>query len=293
MLSFKKVSPGDIDLLRPYFFMQNSRICDYTISGCVLWRDYYNIEFAISDNTLIFKETSIYDTLAFTFPIGKNIDHMIDEVFAYCKANNIPVEFCNVPEEGGRYLKKKFPAATGRSERDWCDYLYNASDLITLSGKKYSGQRNHINRFKSDYEYSFNQITPENAASVKNFYNQVEVNSASLSGLIVEEEHKVNEMLDHYDAYGLLGGYLSIGEKIVAMAIGDIVNDTLFVHIERADTAYHGAYQMIVNEFAKHFSTKDVLYVNREEDMGVEGLRISKMSYHPYRLLKKCVIKIN
>ncbi|HPU63195.1 MAG TPA: phosphatidylglycerol lysyltransferase domain-containing protein, partial [Mobilitalea sp.] len=79
--------------------------------------------------------------------------------------------------------------------------------------------------------------------------------------------------------------------KIVAMSVGEIINDTLYCHIEKADRNYHGSYQMIVREFAKNTITDQVKYINREDDAGDEGLRKSKLSYHPYKLLNKyCVL---
>jgi hypothetical protein len=83
-----------------------------------------------------------------------------------------------------------------------------------------------------------------------------------------------------------------VDDKVVSISVGEIVYDTLFIHIEKADTDYHGAYQMIVNEYAKNISTPETKYINREEDVGREGLRISKMSYHPLRLLEKYTVKV-
>jgi hypothetical protein len=107
-----------------------------------------------------------------------------------------------------------------------------------------------------------------------------------------EEYLKTIEVLENYDVYRAIGGLLRVNGEVIAFSIGEILNRVLFVHIEKADISYRGAYQVINNEFAKHFCTDDILFINREEDVGDEGLRTSKKSYHPRGLLNKYIVKI-
>ena len=97
----------------------------------------------------------------------------------------------------------------------------------------------------------------------------------------------VLEVLDHMDDYRMSGGVLLADGRVVGFSLGEIVGDTLFVHIEKADRTCKGAYQMLVNQFALRYAGEGVAYINREEDMGDEGLRRAKQSYHPVALLKK------
>ena len=100
-------------------------------------------------------------------------------------------------------------------------------------------------------------------------------------------------MLENYKKYNMLGGVLRVNGKIIGYSIGEIIGDTLFDHIEKADISYHGAYQMLTNSFLKEFAADEsVKYVNREEDCGDEGLRKSKLSYHPVELIEKNTIII-
>ena len=102
------------------------------------------------------------------------------------------------------------------------------------------------------------------------------------------------EVLENYEIYGMLGGVLKVDDKIVGYSISEIVGDTLFCHIEKADISYGGAYQMLTNQFLQMYaSSEDIKFVNREEDCGDEGLRKSKMSYHPIELIEKNTVKIN
>jgi hypothetical protein len=105
------------------------------------------------------------------------------------------------------------------------------------------------------------------------------------------ESDKVGELLENYGQYGLFGGFLTVGGEIVSFSVGERVNDTVFVHVEKADIRYTGVYQVMVQEFLKHFAREGDLYVNREEDVGDEGLRKSKLSYHPAELLEKSVVR--
>ena len=115
----------------------------------------------------------------------------------------------------------------------------------------------------------------------------------SKEGLFEQEENKkVIEVLDNFDTYGMLGGYLIADGKIVGFSINEIVGDTLYTHIEKADRQYKGAYQMLVNQAAITFAVDEVSFINREEDMGDLGLRTSKKSYHPIELLKKYTIEV-
>ena len=98
------------------------------------------------------------------------------------------------------------------------------------------------------------------------------------------------EVLDNFEAYGLFGGLLKTDGRTVGLSIGEILGDTLFVHVEKSLKDVNGAYPMLVREFARAFAGEGVNYINREEDDGNEGLRTSKLSYHPVKLLEKYLI---
>ena len=108
-----------------------------------------------------------------------------------------------------------------------------------------------------------------------------------------EEEEKVFEVLNRFEEYGFLGGILRVDGKIVGLSMGEIVRDTLFIHIEKANTELSGVYQKLVQCFAREFVNEDVRYINREEDVGDPGLRKSKMSYRPLKLLEKYTVRVN
>ncbi len=293
MLEFKTLELTDIPTIKPFMGLQGSRMCDCTIGACVMWREYFNTEFALYDGSLIFKVRYLDGLVAYPYPSGASVDSALDKIREIAKAENSnTLQFVTVSAGALENLKSKFKVIDVKSERDWFDYVYNAEDLKTLAGRKFSGQRNHINKFKKLYEYEFSAIDQNNLADVKAFFVKFAPEHAKDSETYDEETTKVIEVLDNYETYGLQGGILKVDGKIIAMAIGETLGDTLFVHIEKADREYQGSYQMIVNEFAKMYAIDGIDYINREEDVGDEGLRRSKLSYHPAFLVEKFVVKV-
>ena len=297
MLEFKKLTLDDIEKTRDYFLFSMNKTCDNSVGGTFMWRDYFKAEYTEYNNTLILKVNIKYHggMTAFTLPLGKDVNGSILEIEKYCTEMKIPLVFCTVTKEEIQLIKKIFRYRNVMlyQETNWSDYLYNASDLVTLAGRKYSGQRNHINRFLKTYaKFSFEIITNENLPEVRMFYTEFCKNSSKASDIFEEEQAKTFEVLDNYDIYGLFGGFMRVEETIAAFSIGEICNDVLHVHIEKADISYKGIYQVINNEFAKHYASDNINFINREEDVGDEGLRKSKESYHPCEIIDKYIVEV-
>jgi len=262
-----------------------------------MWRDYFNAEYSEFKGTLILKVNIKYHggMTAFTLPLGKDINGSILEIEKYCCEKKIPLVFCTVTKEEIQLIKRMFRYRNVMlyQETNWSDYLYNANDLVTLAGRKYSGQRNHINRFHKTYNsYSFEVITENNLPEVRDFYTDFCSKKDKNSEVFAEEQAKTFEVLDNYEIYGLFGGFLRVEGKIAAFSIGEICNDVLHIHIEKADINYKGIYQMINNEFAKYYASENINFINREEDVGDEGLRRSKESYHPCEIIDKFIVEV-
>jgi len=295
MLSFEKLKLKDITKIRPYFQNPIGKICDNTIGGIFMWRDYFSTEFTEFNETLIFKAKIKYNggITAFTIPIGKDLNGSLKEIAKYCAKEGISVAFCAATKENTKILKDHFDEIELHNELGWNDYIYNASDLIALSGKKFNGQRNHINYFKkANPNYSFEEITHENINEVKEFHRKFTLNAGKNTAAFIEEQIKTIEVFDNFDTYDLIGGLIKSNGEVVAFSIGEVSGNMLYVHIEKADVGVRGAYQMMVNEFAKHYASNSVEFINREEDDGDEGLRISKLSYHPCEIIEKYTAKI-
>ena len=293
MLDFHPLTEEDLDTLRPFLARNPHRLCDLTVGGIFIWRDYYKTEWAIHENILYFKvEYPGFGTL-FTLPQGGDRRREYEQVREYCARRKIPLTFYPIPKEELEPLMACFPCATVMSDRDTFDYLYPAENLKYFKGKKLAGQRNHVNRFLRTYEnWSFAPLTAGDTADVEAFLDRYAAGTQKDSDTFEEDLKKTREVLANFERYGMVGGVLRVNGAVAAFAIGEVVGDTLFVHIEKADRNYEGCYQMIVSQFAQQFAGEGVDYINREDDTGDEGLRTSKLSYKPVALLEKYAVVV-
>ena len=292
-MEFNRLTLDCIEKLRPYFAENQCRICDCTIGGTFIWRDYHQTQYAIGDDGVLFFKVE-YPEPALTPPRGiEPTRKTYEQIIEYCQSNELPARLFSVSESLLKDILELFPNSQARTNRSNSDYLYLSSDLTSLAGRKFSGQRNHINRFMREHpDWSFRRISSDGISEVKAFYKKFAQENVKEAFAYNEGNRKAEEVLDNLDIYKQYCGALYVKGTIVGASFGEIVDDTLFVHSEMADTAYHGSYPMLVNTFAKEFVTEGVEYINREEDDGVEGLRTSKLSYHPLMLLDKYVVDL-
>lgn len=291
MLNFKKLTMDDIEIIRPYLKYTRSNNCDNTIGGSVMWADFFNTRYTIVDKTLIFLVNFLEYGECFTVPIGNSVNHALCLMCQYCSEKNIPFQFVAATERDLACVEKKF-VVEKKILPDWADYIYEAQDLINLSGRKYHGQKNHINYFKKTFpNYQYEEISESNINEVKEFLVEFSKTESKESIIFEEELKKVLEVLDNNDKYKFFGLLLRVDGKICAFSMGEIVNNTLFSHIEKADKSMRGSYPMIMNEFAKRFGS-EMKYINREENAGDKGLESSKLQYHPCTILNKHYIKV-
>jgi len=294
MLNFEPITADNILKTSEFFKYKVSRTADYTVGAMYMWRDFYQTSYAIHDDMLFYKVKFI-DHTAFTLPTGSgSLEKAISLLKEYCAENSIPLWFCTIPELAKNILIEEYQGQSPCApSRDWADYLYLAEDLAQMAGRRYSGQRNHINKFKKLYpNYSYQRITSENLPRVMDFLLDYQTYHAKDNPLAQEELRRAIELLPLVEKFNLLGAFLEVEGAIAAIAIGEVVNDTLYCHIEKALRDYEGSYQMIVKEFSNDiFSSHSIQYINREDDVGDPGLRTSKLSYHPIELLDKyCVL---
>jgi hypothetical protein len=293
MLSFEPITADNIMKTAEYFKYKISRTSDYTLGAMYMWRDFYKSSFTIYDDMILYKVKFLNRT-SFTFPVGGgSLDKAMEALRDYCKVNDIPLWFCTVPEEAIPVLVDQYKGTIpGTPSRDWADYLYQAQDLAEMAGRRFSGQRNHINKFKKLFpDYTYHRITADNHQRVVDFLIDYEKNHSKNASLAQEELKRTLELIPYLNKFNLPGGFIEVDGNVVAISIGEIVKDTLYCHIEKANREYPGSYQMIVKEFASDMYQYGIQYINREEDVGDEGLRTSKLSYHPIQLLDKyCVL---
>lgn len=285
-MEFKKLEFDDLELIRAYYEKYTNKTCDRTIGGSFMWRDYFHTMYAMVEDTLVMKCIKDGETV-FCFPMGERVDDALSAIENYCEAEGIVPEFVSLSLDEMEYLKKHYPEATIIENRDWSDYLYLTSDHANFTGRKFTTQRNHINKFLRNYEnWELRLIDDNTLAEVKAFYGDYEARFAKSEVTAIEEQEKTNEVLDRYEDYGFVGYALYVENKVVGFAIGEIIGDVMFIHVEKADKDMEGVNTMLVMQFAKQFEDR-VTYLNREEDVGDMGLRYSKTKYRPIDMVYK------
>jgi len=292
LIQFRDLTLADIPAVRKFFHEYQSRSCDVTIGGAFMWRKYFETQIYIDDTLLLFKVMRSPGKIAFLTPYG-DTERGIRLIFEYCMANDVSAAFCAVTSRELSFYEENYQVRDVAFNRTWSDYLYEAEKHRTFAGKKLSGQRNHVNKFLKTYEnWSYEEITKDNLEEVKAFCAEIGQIRAKESDTYDAEQEILDEVFEHLDEYGFFGNILRVNGVIVAMSMGEVVGDTLFIHIEKARRDYFGAFQMNVREFAKAHTNDVVCYINREDDSGDEGLRTSKLSYQPAELLHKATIKL-
>lgn len=291
---FKKPELSDKELIRDYFTARRTRSCERTFANVYLWCRKYPVEFAVAEDALVFRTVS--KTPSYTYPSGtkENVRKALGLLMAYTKEKGLPFTMYLVTPEQFAELEEFYP---GRFEieynRDSADYVYEREKLAALSGKKYHGKRNHINKFTELYpDWSYEAITDENVEECF----QMGLQWRRENGCD-EDDEKIAELcvtlnsLRLMKELDLVGGLLRANGKVVAFSIGEpVCGDTLVVHIEKAFAEVPGAYPMINQQFVRH-AGEGYTYINREEDMGLEGLRKAKESYRPAFMVEKGFVK--
>ncbi|WP_373724587.1 DUF2156 domain-containing protein [Bacteroides heparinolyticus] len=289
MISFKDIELSDRELITRYTQNSPRRNCDLSFSNLCSWRFLYNTQFAILDGYLLLKFWA-EEELVYMMPIGngdlkKVLEALIEDAHQEGKPFCLLGICSGMCSELETFMPGKFQFT---ADRDYADYLYLRTDLATLSGKKLQAKRNHVNKFKRTYNYEYTPITPDRIQECLELEAiWCKANNCDQYEGTGNERRALVYALRHFDELGLMGGILHVDGKIVAFTFGMPINqDTFGVHVEKADTSIDGAYAMINHEFAKHIP-EQYIYINREEDLGIEGLRKAKLSYQPAIILDK------
>lgn len=296
-LSFRPVTPADIPAISAILADSGFRTNDFSIGGIYMWADYFSYTFCIVDDTLFIKGVTEDDITrpAFSLPVGKmSLARSITMLRDYCRDNSLKLVLSAVPAEAVDRLND-IADITAEELTDWGDYIYDATALATLAGKKYNKKRNHVNRFIADNPgYTFTPLTADNLADVIAFYDTMAVDP-SKPVTADFERIQVMDVLRNLDRYPFEGAVLSVPDRgVVAFTIGELIGDTLYVHIEKMAHDVAGAGETVNKLFAEMMTTRHpgLRIINREEDTGDEGLRYAKMSYRPLDILRKYNVTI-
>ncbi|MBP1612773.1 MAG: hypothetical protein H6Q13_221 [Bacteroidetes bacterium] len=289
MIVFNDITLQDKATITSFTMNSCRRNCDLSFSNLCSWRFLYNTKFAIVDDFLVFKFRA-KDKLAYMMPVGQgDLKKVLLDLEEDARQEGEP--FCMLGTCSGvcTELEAIMPGRfTFTADRDYADYIYLRSDLATLKGKKFQSKRNHINKFKKGYNYQYMPITQDRIQECIDLEAKwCKMNDCDKKDGTGNERQAIIYALKHFEEIGLTGGILYVNDNIVAFTFGMPINkETFGVHVEKADTTVDGAYTMINYEFANRIP-EQYIYVNREEDLGIEGLRKAKLSYQPAIILDK------
>lgn len=298
----KEIELADKSLFDNYFTNFSPEISEFTFTNLYIWRNFYKFNFLeFKDHLLVFSKTYFNkwkkpkrenkDTLFFLSPIGPNPNQIILSLFEELKN----LEFHRVPESLVNDIQKEVGYDPTRimilEDRDNWDYVYNKQELVSLPGNKYRHKRRWLSKFKSIYDYDFQIISEELIEKSRQL--QLEwciLNECQSHEDLMEEQKAIDYIFDNFSNLKITGGIVCVDGKCVGYTLGEMLNnDTIVIHIEKAHREYEGAYQVVNNLFLDN-CFQDAVYVNREQDLGIPGLRKAKESYNPVHMVKKYII---
>ena len=280
---------------RPVFlkFFQNDRAtCDWTFTNIFCWKDYYKKEWTELGPWLIIRchfndeRRMAYMVIDIddTHPYSEIVPLLLQEADAQ---GHPLILFSFTERECGQLLSQYPDSFVLDRNRDLEDYVYSRKELAELRGRKFAPKRNHVNRFMRLYDYRFDPLSRADFDECLRLEAVWRGQHGEDSVGISAEQQAIRHAFDHFEELQLLGGVLRVDGHIVAFTYGSRLNDHTFcTHVEKADTSYDGAYAMINQLFAQHLPPQYTL-INREEDLGVPGLRKAKLSYMPVNMAPK------
>lgn len=293
-MQWKPIGIEDKELLTSFFISHSILVSDLTFTNLYLWHYARHISYIILNDCLVIKTQYPDDEPFIFYPIHKdnNLEakkQTILQIMQSCKAKGLRFSIHSLSQVDKEELQRLIPNTFDFIYReDRSDYIYSIPELIALKGKKYHKKKTHLNRFLERYAFNYEALNTQNANELISTYQTWfgKISDVASDGLR-NEYVGIIETLKEFNRLDFQGGILRIDGQIIAFSFGEPLNkDTIVIHIEKANTDFQGAYQAINREFLAN-AWSDYKLVNREEDLGIEGLRKAKQSYQPLYLQHK------
>ncbi len=291
-IDFSPISLNDKELYDSYLSKESERGCEFSFANLYLWGR-QNIA-VVHDHIVIFSQfdrRSVYP-----YPLGTgDKKEVIDAIIADSKARGIPCRITGLGKKAKETIETLYPGKFRfHCDEGSFDYVYSIDDLAELKGQKYHGKRNHIHRFNDTYpDYTIEALSDDNLSRVKQMaedWYQYKLEENPNNDFHMEKA-ALTKAFRNYKELELEGLVLLNGDEVLAVTLGSrLSHDTFDVHFEKARPDANGAYTVINYEFARYIRDKypEIRFLDREEDMGLEGLRKAKQSYKPHHMVEKC-----
>lgn len=297
---FKNINMESREMLNPYFDLVDYEACEYCFNTLYMWQHLYKTGYYIGDGFAVI--VAEYEGNTFSIlPLAKKEDmpRVIQFVVDYFEKEQKKIYFRGITQEVADFLKENYPGKFNYiEERDLFDYVYDGESMRELKGRKNVKKRNHINYFKKEYEgrYEYRLLDEKDFDACLELVQEWTSNKEENNAVDEEMEEELIGIKKLFENYSVLKDKLKIAGifidgKLEAFTMGEYINPNMaLIHIEKANPVIRGLYPFINQQFLVH-EFSDAEFVNREEDLGIEGLRKAKLSYHPVRFVEKYTVR--
>ena len=290
-MTFHPLTLSDREAMQAVTLYAGRRNCNYTFANLVGWKFLFGTEVCVLEKAVVLRYT--FDgRRAYMVCTSEALSlELIEALFDDSNGDLTLIGLEDSQVAQLSTLNSKL-STNVESVRNQYDYIYRRTDLATLHGRHLDAKRNHIHRFRAEHpDFEYRPLTPEYFDECRRLTEIWQEEKAASD--TINAEHRVMETIfSNWDALGMIGGSIFVDGRMVAFTYGSAVTtDTFDICVEKADRHVEGAFAIINQQFAKHLPEQYV-YLNREEDMGIPGLRQAKLSYHPEILLTYNVVHI-
>lgn len=292
---FNKISVENRTVIAAALGCSGVNVCDYAFADLVGYGDTYSAAFCEIDGFVVLRYCYDGEHFAYSQPFGEgDFSHILPLLEEDAFSRGESLRFFALSEQGIGTVRKVLPDYGVYYERKRDDYVYLRSDLENLHGHKYQAKRNHINKFESEYQWEYRTLCAgdrDECMALVDLWRRERCADKTLPDYYLEEidveRRCIETQFSLFDALGLMGGAIIVDGAMVAFCYGcELSADTVCVNIEKGDDRYEGVYALLNREFVRHLPPQ-YIYVNREDDLGLAGLRQAKLSYHPAVMLHK------
>jgi hypothetical protein len=265
------------------------KVSDYSFGNLWGWAEEYGLSWRFGESHVWILQTEPREV--FWAPVGPWTD--VD--WSTCPCLSQGLDFIRVPQRLCEILSEAMPErVTAEAARDHYDYVYNVSDLVELKGNKFHKKKNLLNQFLRTYDYEYKPLTPDCVEETLEMQRQwFSWRDPEESGALLAENQAIVRVLQHWDRIpGLMGGAVRVDGEMVAYTVAEALTpEMLVIHFEKGRPGFKGVYQAVSQMFLADAGAGYAL-VDREQDLGDEGLRKAKMSYNPCKFLEKCTVSV-
>ena len=294
IIDFKKITLNEKEIFDNFLKKQPYENSHFNFTNLFMWRKLFDIRWTV-EGTHLFIRSFYNDEMFMLPPIGptEGMENALNKIYEYQLSLNVPFTLRETESFMVDFIEKWKPGEFEFiPETDNFDYVYDQEDLANLQGRKYHGKKNHLNKFLRTYP-DF-QYLPLDDSLVEKCLETIEhwcaQKNCDEDPFLKAEKIGIIEVLENFSHLNIRAAVVLINDNIEAFTFGEKLNDEMAViHVEKANYEIEGIYAFINKTFsAEAFS--DVKYINREEDLGIPGLKKAKESYHPIKMVKKYTV---